>query len=68
MAEEAKPVSSAIRMSAINVMVESIRYKGQLIARANKYESSIMDSGIVGFTIGFLFALLIIVLPVLVMR
>lgn len=66
MAEEAKPVSSAIRMAAINTMIESIRYKGQLIARANKYESGIMDSGMVGFAIGFLFAVLIIVLPVLV--
>ena len=72
MAEEAKPEAkpaarSAIRMAAINIMVEGIRYKGQLIARSNKYDSGTMDSGIVGFTIGLLFALILVVVPVVLM-
>jgi tetrahydromethanopterin S-methyltransferase subunit F len=70
MAEEeakAEVKASAIRMAAINMMVEGMRYKAQLIARSNKYDSAITESGIVGFSAGILFALLIILVPALLM-
>ncbi len=35
-------------MVAIENMVENIRYKAQILARTNKLDSGIMDSGIVG--------------------
>jgi tetrahydromethanopterin S-methyltransferase subunit F len=69
MAEESKPAAGgAIRMAAINGMVESIRYKGQILARSNKFESSIMGSGIVGFAIGILLAVIMILVPVILLR
>jgi tetrahydromethanopterin S-methyltransferase subunit F len=69
MAEEAKPAAvGAIRMAAINGMVESMRYKGQILARSNKFESSIMGSGIVGFVIGILLAMIMILAPVVLLR
>jgi tetrahydromethanopterin S-methyltransferase subunit F len=67
MAEEAKP-TGAIRMAAINGMVESIRYKGQILARSNKFESGIMGSGLVGFIIGILLAAIMILAPVALLR
>ncbi len=69
MAEETKPApTGAIRMAAINVMVESMRYKGQILARSNKFESSIMGSGLVGFVIGILLAAIMILVPVVLLR
>jgi len=50
-------------MVAIDRMVEQIRYKGQILARTNKTESGVMDSGIMGFAIGMLIALVLIVVP-----
>ena len=64
MAEEAKPATGgAIRMVAIDNMVETIRYKGQIIARSNKSESAMMTSGLMGFLIGFAIALVLVVIP-----
>ncbi len=65
MAEEAKPASTggAIRMVAIDTMVESIRYKAQIIARSNKTESAMMTTGLVGFLAGFVVALVLVVIP-----
>lgn len=64
MAEEAKPAAGgAIRMVAIDNMVESIRYKAQIIARSNKTESAMMTSGLVGFLAGFAVALVFVVIP-----
>jgi tetrahydromethanopterin S-methyltransferase, F subunit len=54
-------------MVAIENMVENIRYKAQILARTNKLESGIMDSGIVGFSAGLIIVLLLIVVPVVVM-
>lgn len=51
-------------MAAIEGMVSDIKYKGQILARTNKLESGVMDSGIVGFAIGLAIALLMVV-PVL---
>jgi len=50
-------------MVAIDTMVESIRYKAQLIARSNKTESAMMTSGVMGFLIGFSIALVLVVIP-----
>ena len=64
MAEEEK-VAGPVRMVAIDNMVENIRYKSQILARTNKLDSAISASGIVGFTIGLLCAVVLIVLPAL---
>ena len=63
MAEEEKKAAGPIRMVAILNMVESIRYKGQILARTNKFDSAIMDSGVVGFAAGLIISLVFIVLP-----
>ena len=64
MAEEAKPATGgAIRMVALDNMVESIRYKAQIIARSNKTDSAMMTTGIMGFLTGFVIALVLVVLP-----
>ena len=52
-------------MVAIDNMVENIRYKSQILARTNKIDSAVSASGVVGFTIGLLLALILIVVPVL---
>ena len=63
MADDEKQ-AGPIRMAAIDAMMNDMRFKGQILARTNKLESGIMDSGIVGFTIGLLVALILVV-PVL---
>jgi tetrahydromethanopterin S-methyltransferase subunit F len=63
MAEEEVKTAGPIRMVAIDKMVEQIRYKGQILARTNKTESGIMDSGLTGFAIGMVIALVLIVVP-----
>ena len=52
-------------MVAIENMVESIRYKSQILARTNKIDSAVSASGLVGFMAGLLIALILIVLPAL---
>jgi len=56
--------SGPVRMAAIDAMVSNMKYKGQILARTNKLESAIMGSGIIGFTIGLVIALIMVV-PVL---
>ena len=51
----------SVRMTAITEMVDQMSYKGQILARTNKLESSIMDSGIIGFGVGLLIALFMII-------
>ena len=63
MADDEKK-SGPVRMAAIEGLVSNIKYKGQILARTNKLESGVMDSGIVGFAIGLAVALLMVV-PVL---
>jgi tetrahydromethanopterin S-methyltransferase subunit F len=67
MAEEEAKMAGPIRMVAIDRMVESVRYKAQLIARSNKFDSAISETGIVGFAIGLFIALILIVVPALFM-
>ena len=69
MAEEAKPATGgAIRMVAIDNMVESIRYKAQIIARSNKTDSAMMTTGLMGFLTGFVIALVLVVIPAMLTK
>ncbi|MDD3621272.1 MAG: tetrahydromethanopterin S-methyltransferase subunit F [Methanofollis sp.] len=67
MAEEEKKTTGAIRMAAIDSIVADIQYKSQIIARTNKIDSGIMDSGIPAFTIGLLISLILVVVPAMVL-
>ncbi len=67
MAEEEQKSGGPIRMAAINQMMAEIRYKAQILARTNKLESGIMDSGIIGFAIGLVISMILVVLPVFFM-
>ena len=53
--------SGSVRMTAIVAMVDEMSYKGQILARTNKVESGIMDSGLIGFGAGPLFALFMVI-------
>ncbi|MDD4252664.1 tetrahydromethanopterin S-methyltransferase subunit F [Methanoculleus horonobensis] len=66
MAEEVTQ-AGPIRMTSINRMMDSIRYKAQILARTTKLESGIMGMGILGFAIGLLVAVLLIVIPALML-
>ena len=50
-------------MVAIENIVESIHYKAQILARTNKTDSGVTGTGLVGFAIGILVALILIVVP-----
>jgi len=67
MAEEAK-TTGPIRMVAIDNMVENIRYKSQILARTNKIDSAVTSMGLVGFSLGLLTALILVVVPVVLLR
>lgn len=54
-------------MVAIENMVENIRYKSQILARTNKIDSAVSATGIIGFTIGLLMALILIIVPAILM-
>ncbi|HJJ56271.1 MAG TPA: tetrahydromethanopterin S-methyltransferase subunit F [Methanocorpusculum sp.] len=59
---------SSIRMIPINAMVNDIKYKVQILARTHKVESAIMDSGIVGFSVGVIIAFVMIIVPLLLIK
>jgi tetrahydromethanopterin S-methyltransferase subunit F len=63
--EEAKVAAGPIRMFAIESMVENIRYKSQILARTNKMDSAVSATGVVGFVLGLLCAMILIVVPAL---
>ena len=54
-------------MVPIENMVENIRYKSQILARTNKIDSAVSATGIIGFTIGLLMALILIIVPAILM-
>ena len=60
-------MAGPIRMVAIDRMVENIRYKAQIIARSNKFDSAISESGVIGFAIGLFVTLVLIVVPAVFM-
>lgn len=51
-------------MVIMESLVEDIRYRGQLIARNQKLESGVGATGIVGFAIGFVAVMLLVLVPV----
>jgi tetrahydromethanopterin S-methyltransferase subunit F len=67
MAEEEQKMAGPIRMVAIDNMVENIRYKAQILARSNKFDSALLGSGIIGFAAGILTAMILIVVPAVIM-
>jgi tetrahydromethanopterin S-methyltransferase subunit F len=67
MAEEEVKMAGPIRMVAIDRMVENMRYKAQIIARSNKFDSAISESGVIGFAVGLFVALILIVVPAVFM-
>ena len=50
-------------MPAIDAIVEEIRYKGQLLARETKLSSGVLATVSVGFAIGFMLAILMMLGP-----
>ena len=60
-------MAGPIRMVAIDRMVENMRYKAQIIARSNKFDSAISESGVIGFAIGLFVTLVLIVVPAVFM-
>jgi tetrahydromethanopterin S-methyltransferase subunit F len=64
MAEETK-AAGPVRMVAIDNMIENIRYKSQILARTNKMDSAVTATGVIGFVLGLLCALILIVVPAL---
>lgn len=64
MAEEVTQ-AGPVRMVAIQNMITSIQYKGQILARTNKLESGINASGLVGFAAGATVAMVLVLVPAL---
>ncbi len=50
-------------MPMIDAIVEDIRYKGQLLARETKLSSGVMATVSVGFAIGFVLAIVMMLGP-----
>jgi len=48
-------------------MVESIRYKAQIMARTNKLESGVISMGLVGFGIGLGLTLVLVLIPAMLL-
>ncbi len=59
------PMVVAPSMAAIESLVEDIRYRGQLIARNQKLESGVGATGVIGFSIGFVIVMLLVLVPVM---
>lgn len=63
--EEESKGPAIVRMTAINGMMADIRYKAQIMARTNKLESGIIDSGLIGFAVGLALSLIFVLVPLL---
>ncbi|MFA4957306.1 MAG: tetrahydromethanopterin S-methyltransferase subunit F [Candidatus Methanoperedens sp.] len=61
------PTVVAPSMAAIELLVEDIRFRGQLIARNQKLESGVGATGVTGFIIGFVIVMIAVIVPVYVM-
>ncbi len=57
------PMVIAPSMAIIEFLIEDIRYRGQLIARNQKLESGVGATGVIGFLLGFLVVMLLVVVP-----
>ncbi|MFA5394747.1 MAG: tetrahydromethanopterin S-methyltransferase subunit F [Methanomicrobiales archaeon] len=65
MTDEKQPTT--IRTKAIDGMMSDIRYKGQILARTNKLDSAISASGVLGFTLGLIIAIILVIVPVMLL-
>jgi tetrahydromethanopterin S-methyltransferase subunit F len=63
--DEKQPTT--IRTAAIDGMMSDIKYKGQILARTNKPDSAISASGVMGFAIGLIIAVVLVLVPVLLL-
>lgn len=61
------PKISKPKTSRIGEIVSEVEYSAQLISRTHKLEAGINMAGIYGFVIGLLFALILVLLPMLFM-
>ena len=59
------PMVVAPSMATIEPLVEDIRYRGQLIARNQKLKSGVGATGVIGFALGFIIVMLMVLVPVL---
>lgn len=59
------PMVVSPSMATIEPLVEDIRYRGQLIARNQKLESGVGATGVIGFALGFIIVMLMVLVPVL---
>jgi tetrahydromethanopterin S-methyltransferase subunit F len=50
-------------MPMIDAIVEEVRYKGQLLARETKLSSGVLGTVSIGFAIGFVLAILMMLGP-----
>ena len=50
-------------MPMIDAIVEDVKYKGQLLARETKLSSGVMSTVSIGFAIGFVLAILMMLGP-----
>jgi len=62
--DQGVPTVLAPPMVGLNDIVEKIRYRAQLIARAQKLESGVSATEALGFVLGFLLAVLLVLVPV----
>ncbi len=46
-------------------MMSDITYKGQILARTNKLDSAISASGIMGFALGLIISIVLVMVPVM---
>ncbi|MDE4907890.1 tetrahydromethanopterin S-methyltransferase subunit F [Methanogenium marinum] len=65
MTDEKQPTT--IRTAAIDGMMSDITYKGQILARTNKLDSAISASGIMGFALGLIISIVLVMVPVMLM-
>ena len=61
------PMVVAPSMATIESLVEDIRYRGQLIARNQKLESGVGATGVIGFILGFVVVLLLVLGPIILL-
>ncbi len=62
------PMVVAPSMAQIESLVEDIRYRGQLIARNQKLESGVGATVAIGFSIGFVLFMLMVLVQVFLLR
>ena len=65
MTDENQPTT--IRTAAIDGMMSDIGYKGQILARTNKLDSAISASGIIGFALGLIISIVLVMVPVMLL-